>query len=77
MEQEESLLEDLTKALHCAYLSDLYRPRLRERLRPILSEIDAAQYSTRQWNDTASYILHTNCQFPNAQEAKNHLLQSL
>lgn len=72
------LLDDLAQAAGCDYLSDLRcSPFYRYPLYLALADFPADEYSAKEWNDAAAYVLGKPARFPEGREAYGFLKKAL
>ena len=73
--QEYDLLDRLTKAADCSYLSDLHNPTCLPSVCKAISKLHADDYTVREWNEAVHYITGENAVFGKASDAQAFLIQ--
>lgn len=76
-ELPRGLLEVLSQRAGCIFLSDLHTERAHHALAHLLPQIDAAQFSTAEWNEAVQYILSRDVQLDTPDDAKDYLTSAL
>lgn len=71
---EKRLLDDLSRGIGCAYVSDLHEVRWQTALVLALQNIRASDYSVEMWNEAVTYIMNQKTEFSSVREAYEYLL---
>lgn len=74
---QTGLLDLLTAAVGCEYLSNLHLPRNRGQLLKIIRSIPTQEYSEEEWTDATRYLLGHENLFTDAEEARRVLIDRL
>ncbi len=77
LSSQAGLLDLLTEAVGCGYLSNLHLTENRKQLIKILRAIPTEEYSEKEWEDAARYLLGNENLFTDAEEVRRVLIDRL